>query len=409
MCEHKLYALMSYSILYDGHISSPRGYRATGISAGFKEGSRARDLALVYSELPARAAAVFTTSTTKAAPVFFDQAILARNREAIRAVLINSGQANAGTGQPGLNDAVETAKLTADELEIPRDSVLLMSSGIIGVPLMMDKMREGIIRAISELDSGAGRRAALAMLTTDTRPKERAYEVQLRDGRTIRMAGMAKGTRMVHPQLATLLTIVTSDVPIDVRLLQRSLQQSVARSFSRLTIDGDTSPNDTVLVLANGAAEGSAIVEASSWEYGAWQEALDALLADLSQQIVRDAASGGKIIQVQVRGAQTEAAARQIAQVVARSAAVRRACKEGSPDWGTLLAAIGASNVDLYPDLLDLYVGDILVMQEGLPVSFDQQAALQYFSNQELEFMIDLHLGAGAATIWTCTWHGEFA
>ncbi len=400
---------MSYTTIEDGHISTPLGYRATGISAGLKDGSRSRDLALVYSELPAKAAAVFTTSTTKAAPVFLSQAILSRNREAIRAILINSGQANAGTGQPGLNDAVEVAKLAANELEVPRDSVLLMSSGIIGVPLLMDRMREGIIRAVSELDSGAGRRAALAILTTDTRPKERAYQVQLRDGRTILLAGMAKGTRMIHPQLATLLTVITTDLPIDVRLLQRSLQQSVARSFNRLTIDGDTSPNDSVILLANGAAEGQIITEPSSWEFGAWQEALDALLADLAQQIIRDAADSGKIIQVHVRGAQTELAARQMAQVIARSTSVRLACKEGIPDWGTLLAAIGSCGIDLYPDLLDLAIGDILVMQEGLPVSFDQQAAVQYFSNQELEFTIDLHVGPGTATIWTCTWHGEFA
>ncbi|NJK80473.1 MAG: bifunctional glutamate N-acetyltransferase/amino-acid acetyltransferase ArgJ [Chloroflexaceae bacterium] len=399
---------MSYTNFDDGHISSPFGYRATGVSCGLKESTRSRDLGLIYSEQPCKAAAMFTTSTTKAAPVFFDQAILARNREGIRAVLINAGQANAGTGQPGMKDAVESAKLAADELEVPRDSVLLMSSGIIGVPIPMDKMREGIIRAVSELDSGAGRRAALAMLTTDTRPKERVYKVHLREGRTITLAGMAKGTRMVHPQLATLLAVVTTDLPIDVRLLQRSLQQSVSNSFNRLTIDGDTSPNDTVLILANGAENGPPIVEASAWEYSAWQEALDALLADLSQQIVRDAAGSGKIIQVTVRGAQNELIARQVALAVARSTAVRRACNAGQPDWGTLLAAVGASGVDLHPELLDLYVGDLLLMLEGVPVSFDRNLIVQLFSSPEIDFTIDLHLGPGSATMWTCTWHGEF-
>jgi glutamate N-acetyltransferase/amino-acid N-acetyltransferase len=285
--------------------------------------------------------------------------------------------------------------------------VLLLSSGIIGVPLPMEKMRDGIIRAVSELDSGGGKRAALAILTNDSRPKERVYRVHLREGRRTTLAGMAKGVRMIHPQLATLLCVITTDLAIDVRLLSRSLQQSVSRSFNRLTLDGDSSPNDTVLVLANGMAEGPPITEASSWEYGAWQEALDALTADLAQQVVRDAAGSGKIIQVIVRGAQNEASARQIAQGVARSHGVRSACIQGKPDWGTILSAVGASGVEVRPELLDIHIGDLLLMMEGLPVSFDQNIALQLFSSPEIEFTIDLHLGPGAANMWTCIWHGE--
>jgi glutamate N-acetyltransferase/amino-acid N-acetyltransferase len=398
---------MSYTIFEDGHISSPAGYRSTGISAGFKEGSKSRDLSLVYSLTPCAAAAMFTTSTTKAAPVFFDQAILARNREGIRAVMINAGQANAGTGQPGLADAVESAKILADELEIPRDSVLLMSSGLIGVPIPMNLMRDGIKRAVSELDSGGGRRAALGMLTTDTQPKERVFHVHLREGRRITLAGMAKGSRMIHPKLATTLCLMTTDLAIDVRLLSRSLQQSINRSFSRLTLDGDISPNDTVLLLANGSAEGPPIEEASSWEYGAWQEALDALTMDLTQKILRDAGTGGKIIQVTVRGAFDEPTARQIAQTVARSRNVRDVCMKGNPDWGTVLAAVGASGVEIRPELLELYIGQLSLMKEGLPASFDESTALQLFSSSEIEFIIDLHLGPGSATMWTCTWQDD--
>lgn len=399
---------MSYTVFEDGHISSPMGYRATGVSAGLKGGgSKARDLALVYSQYPCAAAAMFTTSTTKAAPVFFNQAILARNREGIRAVMINSGQANAGTGQPGLADAVESAKLLADELEIPRDSVLLMSSGMIGVPLPMALIRDGVKRAVSELDSGGGRRSALAMLTTDTKPKEHVYRVHLREGRRITLAGMAKGSRMVHPQLATLLCLMTTDLAIDVRLLTRSLQQSVGRSFSRLTLDGDASPNDTVLILANSASEGPPILEASSWEYGAWQEALDALTAELSQKIVRDAGASGKIIQITVRGALDEGNARHVAQTLACSRSIRYTCQQGTPDWGTILAAVGASGIEVRPEMLDLYIGDLLLMKEGLPVSFEESLALQLFSASEIEFTVDLHLGPGSATMWTCTWHEE--
>lgn len=399
---------MSYTILEDGHISSPAGYRATGVASGLKELRKSRDLALVYSQYPCTVAAMFTTSATIGAPVFFDQAILARNREHIRAVLINAGHANAGTGQPGLANAVECAKIVADELEVPRDSVLLMSSGIIGVPMPMDRIADGIKRAVSELDSGGGRRAALAILTTDSRPKERVYRIQLREGHRGILAGMAKGTRMVHPRLATLLCLMTTDLSVDQRLLNRSLQQSVSQSLGRLTIDGDTAPNDTVLLLANGAAEGSSmIVDASSWEYGAWQEALDALMADLAQQIIRDAAGTGKIIQVVVRGAPDEASARQVAQAVAQSTTVRTSCMRGTPDWGAVLAAVGASGVDVRPELLELRAGNLLLMLEGTSVLFDQKAALQVFSNPEIELVVDLHLGSNVAVMWTCTWHPE--
>jgi|HigsolmetaAR202D_1030399.scaffolds.fasta_scaffold00048_62 glutamate N-acetyltransferase/amino-acid acetyltransferase len=398
---------MSYTIFEDGHISSPMGFRSTGVAAGLKEARRARDLALIYSQYPCKAAALFTTNIMRAAPVYFDQAILGRNRENIRAVLINAGQANAGTGQPGLADAVECAKITADELEIPRDGVLLMSTGIVGVPLPMNRMRLGIRRAASELDSGGGRRAALAIMTTDTRPKERAFHVQLREGRRITLAGMAKGTRQIHPKLATLLCVITTDLSMDVRLLQRSLQQSVSKSFARLNIDGDSSTNDTILLLANGAAEGMPITDSTSREFGAWQEALDALTADLAQQIIRDATGTGKMIQIQVRGAADEAQAAKVADKIAGSAGVRRACVQGEADWGALLTAVGSSETELRPDLLELRIGNIPVLLEGAAVEFDAAQVAKHMSGPEIEFTVDMHMGIGSTVVWTCTWSGE--
>lgn len=393
---------MSYSVIDDGHVSSPGGFRATGVSAGLKE-IRARDLALIYSQRPCRAAALFTTSAILAAPVFFDQAVLARNRESIRAVLINAGHANAGTGQPGLQSAVECAKITADELEVPRDSVLLLSTGQIGVPLPMDKMRDGIRRAASELDSSGGRRAAIAVLTTDTRPKDRALRVSLREGRTVTLAGLAKGSRLVHPRMATLLAVLTTDAPLEARVLHRALEQSVARSFGRLTIDGDTSPNDGVIILANGSAGGTPIADPASYEFGAFQEALDYLCADLAQQVMRDAAASGKLVQVHVRGAASEAAARQVALAVARSTAVRWACARGLPDWGGMLVAVGASGAELRPDALELRVGHVTVMRDGMPARFEPPALVQALSGPEIELAADLHVGTSAATVWTCT------
>jgi glutamate N-acetyltransferase/amino-acid N-acetyltransferase len=212
---------------------------------------------------------------------------------------------------------------------------------------------------------------------------------------------------MIHPQLATLLSVITTDVAIDVRLLNRALQQSVARSFSRLSIDGDSSPNDSIYILANGAAEGPPISDAGSWEFGAFQEALDHLCADLSQQIVRDAAGNGKMIQVTVRGATNDDNARKIALAVVRSSAVRAACRRGAPDWGTILAAIGASGAELRPELLELRVSGLLLMQEGLPVTHEPIAAVQAFSGQEIHLVIDLHLGPIETSMWTCTWSDD--
>ena len=392
---------MSYNFLDDGHVSSPLGFRATGISGGLKD-VRARDLALVYSVRPCAAAALFTTSAIVGAPIFFNQAILSRNRENIRAIMINAGQANAGTGQQGLADAVECAKLAADELEVPRDSVLLMSTGQIGVPLPMHRMRDAVRRAVSELDSGGGRRAATAILTSDTRPKDRALSVSLREGHNILIGGMAKGGHMVFPQLATMLAVITTDLAIDTRLLARSLEQSVEQSFGRLSIDGETSPNDGVILLANGAAENAPIVHAGSWEYGAWQEALDAICADLAQQVLRDAAGSGKIIQIGVRGAASAAGARQVAQAVARSASVRWACAQGLADWGGLLVAVGASGVELRADLLELRLGPVTVMLDGAPAKYNPAAAAQALSGPEIELTVDLHMGSQSAAMLTC-------
>ncbi|KAB8144848.1 arginine biosynthesis protein ArgJ [Chloroflexia bacterium SDU3-3] len=393
---------MSYRIIDEGHVSTPQGYRATGVSCGLKE-VKARDLAMVYSAKPARVAAIFTTNTISAAPIFFNQAVLARNRESLRAVVINAGHANVATGSQGLANAVECAKMSADELEVPRDSVLLLSTGRIGLSLPMEKMREGIRRAASELDSGGGRRAATAILTTDTRPKDSAISVSLREGRSIVIGGMAKGSRMVYPRQGTLLCVLTSDVAIDGRLLSRSLEQAVAGSFGRLALDSDISPNDGILLFANGASDVPMITDASSWEYGAWQEGLDAICADLAVQVARDSLAGGKLIQIHVRSAADEQQAQKIAHAISRSAAVRWACAQNIADWGSILVAVGASGADLRPDLLEIRLGNVLVLREGVAEPFDTAAAVQALSGAEIELTVELHLGTHAASVWTGT------
>jgi glutamate N-acetyltransferase/amino-acid N-acetyltransferase len=281
--------------------------------------------------------------------------------------------------------------------------VLLLSTGKIGTPLPMDRMREGIRRAASELDSGGGRRAALAILTTDTRPKDRALAVSMREGRSITIGGMAKGSRMVSPRPATMLCILTSDVTMDTRLLTRSLEHAVDQSFLRLTIGAGASPNDAVLLLANGVSDVPPITDVGSWEFGAWQEALDAICADLAQQVARDAVVGGKLLQVHARGASDDEQARMIAASVAHSDAVRQACAASSSDWGGVLAAVGASGAELRPDLLEIRLGPVTVLREGVAVPFDTTAAVQALSGSEVELTVDLHLGNYSATVWTGT------
>ncbi|HMQ32517.1 MAG TPA: bifunctional ornithine acetyltransferase/N-acetylglutamate synthase [Chloroflexaceae bacterium] len=244
-------------------------------------------------------------------------------------------------------------------------------------------------------------------LTNDSRPKERALRVQLRDGQAAVLAGMAKGTRLIHPCMATLLAMLTTDVAIEQRLLQRALQQSVGRSFNRLSLDGDSSPNDGVIMLANGAAGNQPISDPASREFAAFHEALDALCADLAQQVVRDAAGSGKIISVRVRGAASEEGARQVADAVTRSRGLRAALRRGAPDWGPLLAAVGASRAELRPELLDLRVGPVQVFSQGMAAPYDQQAALQAFSGPEIEFVVDLNAGPVELTVFSCTWHEE--
>jgi glutamate N-acetyltransferase/amino-acid N-acetyltransferase len=397
---------MSFRIIEDGHIASPRGFRATGVSSGLKE-VRARDLALVFTAKPAHAAAVFTTSAIVAAPVFFDQAVLTHNHERIHAVLINSGYANTGTGPQGLTNAIECAKIVADELEVPRDSVLLLSSGRAGVQLPMDVMRQGIRRAVSELDSGGGRRAALAILDGDTRPKERAYAVSLRGGRAGTLAGMAKGGRRGDPRQTATLGVLTTDLSIAPQLLARSLELSVARSFGRVSLDGGASPNDSVVLLANGASGAPTISDTGCPEYTAWQAALDALCADLALQVLRDAAAGGKVLHVHVRGAATDEDARRLARAVAQAPGVRAAVARAQPEWGALLAAVGGSGTELRADRLELRLGAALVMLDGLPAPCEPAQAIQALSGSEVELTVDLHLGIGSASLATCTAPGE--
>lgn len=389
-----------------------RGFRFAGVACGLKPqtaayGGRALDLALIVSDAPCSAAGVFTQNRFPAAPVLFDRAALQANPSAMRAVVINAGNANACTGDQGLADAQRMAALTEAVLGLPAGSALVMSTGVIGAALPMAKVAAGIgeaaVLAQSEIgQSDEGRMlAAQAIMTTDTKPKLAARRVGSASsllGSGASLLGVAKGAAMIHPNMATMLAAVVTDAAVEPSALQSMLRRAADRSFNAITVDGDTSTNDTVLVLANGLA---GPVDAAAFE-----AALTEVCTDLAQQIVRDAEGASKFVTVRVSGAASEAAARQVAQTIATSLLVKTAVYGGDPNWGRVLAAAGRSGVELDPGSAALWFSgdggaEYQVVAAGAPLAYDENEAARIFACRDLLIHLDLGAGAAEATVWT--------
>lgn len=380
------------------------GFHFAGVACGLKPqtaayGGRALDLALVVSDAPCAAAGVFTQNRFPAAPVLYDKQALQANPTGMRAVVINAGNANACTGQQGLADAARMAALAEAELGLPAGCALVMSTGVIGLPLPMDKVEAGVsdaaLLARSEIGrSSEGRKlASQAIMTTDTKPKLAARRVGAAS-----LLGLAKGAAMIHPNMATMLAVVVTDAAVAPADLHTALRRAVDRSFNAISVDGDTSTNDTVLVLANGLA--------GPVDLAAFERALSEVCTDLAQQIVRDAEGASKFITVQVSGAASEADARQVAQTIATSVLVKTAVYGGDPNWGRVLAAAGRSGVDLNPARTALwFAGDggpeYQVVAAGAPLPYDEAEAARIFTCRDLLIHLDLGAGAADATVWT--------
>lgn len=380
------------------------GFRFAGVACGLKPqtaayGGRALDLALVVSDVPCAAAGVFTQNRFPAAPVLYDRAALQANPAAMRAVVINAGNANACTGNQGVIDAVTMATLVETELALPAGSTLVMSTGVIGVPLPIDKVESGIHDAASLARSETGQSsegttlAAQAIMTTDTKPKLAARRV---GGASL--LGIAKGAAMIHPNMATMLAVVVSDAAVEPAALQAMLRRAVDRSFNAISVDGDTSTNDTVLVLANGLA--------GPVDPAAFERALTEVCTDLAQQIVRDAEGASKFVTVRVSGAASEAGARQVAQTIATSLLVKTAVYGGDPNWGRVLAAAGRSGVELDPGSAALWFSgdggaEYQVVAGGAPLAYDEAEAARIFACRDLLIHLDLDAGAAEAAVWT--------
>lgn len=390
-----------------GGVTAPKGFQAAGITAGLKP-SGAPDLALIFSETDAIAAGVFTTSQVRAACVDYCREKL-QAKPSARAILCNAGQANAATGQAGWLDAIESAQSVAQALNISTDAVLVASTGVIGQRIKMDVLKAGVPQVVAQLSHEGSDQAAQAICTTDLVPKSIALETQI-DHRPVRIGGIAKGSGMIHPNMATMLAFVTCDAGISPHLWQEMLGRAVDKSFNQITVDGDTSTNDTVYALANGQSRTPAITEMT-----AEAEKLEAMLTEvcvhLAKAIARDGEGATCLVEVQVTGAPSDAAARKVAKTVVGSSLVKSAIFGRDPNWGRIAGAAGRAGVPFDQENLRIQLGEFVMLDQGQPQPFDRQAANEYLKqaaageylkNDTVLIQVDLGAGSGSGVAWGC-------
>ena len=380
-------------IIEGGGVTAPSGYRAGGIQTGVKE-SGAKDLALVYSTRPANAAAVYTTNKVQGAPIVIDREHLADGKA--RAVILNSGNANVCNGDVGLDHARRMCALTASELGLQTEEVLVCSTGLIGVPLPIAKIEAGIPRIVAALSEDGGAAAAEAIMTTDTVPKSCAVEVELESGRAV-VGAMAKGAAMIAPNMATMLSVVTTDAAVPSGPLQELLSQAIQRTFNCITVDGDMSTSDTVILMANG--DGSELGES---DCARLYEGIEYACRQMAQAIARDAEGSSKLITIAVRGAATEAEARQVGIAVANSSLVKTAAFGNDPNWGRILCAMGYAGVEFDPERARVSLCGTDIYGNGAGLDFDGDKLSATMQAEEMAIDIDLAMGQAAAEIFTC-------
>ena len=392
----------------DGSVTSPQGFVAAAVAAGIKQSGRP-DLVLVAADRDCAAAGVFTRNRVAAAPVLLDRATLAAGPAALRGVLINAGNANACTGEPGLADAREMQRLAAAALGTRPEQLLVMSTGVIGVPLPMTRVAAGVAALAPLLSAGGGLAAAEAIMTTDTRPKRAAVVVDLPGGQ-VTIGGMAKGAGMIHPDMATLLGVLTTDAVVAPGVLDSSLREAVAASFNAISIDGDTSTNDSIVLFANGAVGVAVADDESRARFAA---ALTDLCVQLAQMIVRDGEGATRFVTLVVSGAASTVDARRVADTIATSPLVKTAFAGGDPNWGRIMMAAGRSGAALDPARLALSViapgaPPLQLVRGGTPTGYAEADAAAVFAQPEFTVHLDLGLGDGAATLWTTDLSHEY-
>ncbi|MGP7817961.1 bifunctional ornithine acetyltransferase/N-acetylglutamate synthase [Niallia sp. 01092] len=381
----------------DGSIVSPIGFKAAGVHAGIRYSKK--DLGLIISEVPANSAAVYTTSHFQAAPLKVTQDSIAAEK-LIQAVVVNSGCANACTGEKGLEDAYKMRQLAADQLNIKKEYVAVSSTGVIGEYLKMDKISDGIKQLNSGNTSSHADAFQEAILTTDTVMKKCCYAATI-DGVTVTMGGTAKGSGMIHPNMATMLGFITTDANIDSDLLQESLSAVIPTTFNQITVDGDTSTNDTVLVMANGLANNSALTKDHP-DYSAFLELLAKTCENLAKQIAKDGEGATKLIEAEVSGCKSEEEARMIAKQIVGSSLVKTAVYGSDANWGRIIGAIGQTNADVNPNTVDIAIGNIVMLKMSEPQVFSEEEAINYLNQDFIKISVHLHNGEAKGKAWGC-------
>jgi glutamate N-acetyltransferase/amino-acid N-acetyltransferase len=393
---------MAETAILVGGVTTPRGFRAAGVSAGIKA-NRTLDLALVVSDTPAASAAVFTLNKVQAAPVIVSREHLAASGHLTRAIVVNSGCANACTGEEGMRGARTMAAAAARLLNCPETQVLVASTGVIGVGLPVDRIEAALPEAFRALAADQGPAAARAIMTTDPFPKETATEITI-GGKPVRIGGMAKGSGMIEPMMATMLAFVTTDAAVPPQLLHRALKEAVDDTFNAITVDGDSSTNDCVVLLANGAG-GATVDEAS---YGTFLAGLRAVCLELALGIVRGGEGATKLVTVKVTGAASRDDARRAAKAIANSLLVKTAVHGGDPNWGRLLAVAGRAGVAFELARAAVRIGPTVLFRNGRPHDENAPEAAEYLKGKELEIAVDLGAGDQASTVWTCDLSAEY-
>ncbi len=390
----------------EGDLATPLGFRAAAVAARIKKTRDALDLALIFSDSPATTAAgVFTTNQVAAAPVLLSRKNLADSRGRSRAIVVNSGNANACTGKEGMRTAEETARAAGELLGIEPSQVLVASTGVIGVQLSADLILGQLPHLKEMLSKENAKAVAHAIMTTDTVPKTCVVRSATK-GKAVHIAGIAKGAGMIHPHMATMLSFITTDVSMGERMLHNLLLGAAEDSFNCVTVDGDTSTNDTVVALASGLSETQVIPgnDSRAW----FAEGLALVCQTLARMIARDGEGASKLVTVEVVGARTPLDADHVARAIANSPLVKTALAGADPNWGRIICAAGYSGAKFDPNKIDVSVNHLALCREGVDAGFDEAAAHRELERKELLLQVDLHAGRATARVWTCDFTRDY-
>ena len=391
-----------FKFIDGGSVTSPKGFVAAGIFCGIKK--QRKDLSLIYSEQSCAAAGTFTLNKVKAAPLLVSQNVI-KNKRNVKAVLVNSGNANACTGDKGFEDALAMQKYCAEKLNIDQDEVIISSTGVIGQLMPMDKLFSGIDEIVPKLSVDGGQDAAEAIMTTDKKKKSYAVEVELSNVK-VTIGAVCKGSGMIMPNMATMLAFITTDAKIETDFLQELLSNSVKNSFNKISVDGDTSTNDMVTLFANGVS--SISIEKNSADAKLFQEALTALCIEMAKSIVSDGEGATKLVEIKVLGAHSEKDADLVGKAVAISSLVKTAINGEDANWGRIMSAAGNSGADIDPDKMSICFNDLPVVLPNYNIVLDEVLAKEVLSNKKFQIKINLNGGKYSATWWTCDFSEEY-